>query len=98
MPDSITHIGGSAFANVPLEKVVLPKNLKRLEFNSFGNSNTDSETGAKEVILPESLEYIGDRSLYSVKNIIVPKNVQYIHSNAFDRTRIQGITFENIND
>ena len=56
IPEGVTEIGNSAFRNADLEKLVLPKSLKKFGIQSF------SENGKiKDIYIPASIEEIGDR-------------------------------------
>lgn len=57
IPEGVTEIGNSAFRNADLEKLVLPKSLKKFGIQSF------SENGKiKDIYIPASLEEIGERA------------------------------------
>lgn len=56
IPEGVTEIGNSAFRNADLEKIILPKSLKKLGSQSF------CENGKiKDIYIPASIEEIGDR-------------------------------------
>lgn len=56
IPEGVTEIGNSSFRNADLEKIILPKSLKKLGSQSF------CENGKiKDIYIPASIEEIGDR-------------------------------------
>ena len=56
IPEGVTEIGNAAFRDADLEKIILPKSLKKLGSQSF------CENGKiKDIYIPASIEEIGDR-------------------------------------
>ena len=56
IPEGVKEIGNSSFRNADLEKIILPKSLKKLGSQSF------CENGKiKDIYIPASIEEIGDR-------------------------------------
>lgn len=79
MPDTVTYIGESAFADssdgVPLEEVVLSKNLKTIGESAFRNCYE-----LKSIDIPESvteIEYGAFSGCYSLENFNVSKNTDF---------------------
>lgn len=79
MPDTVTYIGECAFGDyddsVPLEEVVLSKNLKTIGPSAFRNCYD-----LKSIDIPESVTEIEDRaflSCYSLNNISVSQNTNF---------------------
>ena len=72
-PDGITEIGASVFYGCEaLCDIKLPKNLKKIYNDAF------ADCGIKELILPEGLEYIGDRAFSmcdSLQTVFIPSSV-----------------------
>ena len=92
-PDGITEIGAQAFAYTPVKSIKLPKNLNELD-NSFyycrdlenfeiGNGVKVIKTGAFEGC--ESLKYI-----------YIPETVTLIEPEVFNKSCIEEIEFENV--
>ena len=57
IPEGVKEIGNSAFRNADLEKLVLPKSLKK-----FGNQCFSENGKIKDIYIPASLEEIGERA------------------------------------
>lgn len=56
IPEGVTEIGNSAFRNADLEKIILPKSMKKFGIQSF------CENGKiKDIYIPASIEEIGER-------------------------------------
>lgn len=79
MPDTVTYIGECAFGDyndsVPLEEIVLSKNLKTIGPSAFRNCYD-----LKSIDIPESVTEIEDRaflSCYSLNNISVSQNTNF---------------------
>lgn len=86
LPDSINYIGVRAFRRTSLTEVVVPKNVKKLETETFGNCNLIKLTlqdGIKiidvnvfsnslfdTIELPSSLETISGSAFFNCKNLI----------------------------
>ena len=82
MPDSVTVIKSLALEGLSeLESIRFSKNLKRIEERSLGGYPMSS------LKLPESLVYIGEKSIYfkDLKGtLVIPKNVKEIAKNGID--------------
>ena len=57
IPEGVKEIGNSSFRNADLEKLVLPKSLKK-----FGNQCFSENGKIKDIYIPASLEEIGERA------------------------------------
>ncbi len=65
IPDSIEEIGAYAFAGCKgLAEVKLPSGVKRIEYGAFSDMNIS------EIIVPKSVEYIGNEAFEGIENVI----------------------------
>ena len=61
LPDSLEIIGDRAFAYINIVELILPSNVKSIGYEAFANCfELDGD-----VVLPESLEYLGGCLLYT---------------------------------
>ena len=60
IPEGVTEIGNSAFRNADLEKIILPKSLKK-----FGDQSFCENGKIKDIYIPASIEEIGERAFDS---------------------------------
>lgn len=100
-PDSLLMISDDAFAGSGLTEITIPATLQYY-FGAFGScyalnkvvfeegiteiSGTVSGSSVKEVVLPQSLEVIGDKAFMrceELQTITLPANVKTIGDNAF---------------
>lgn len=93
VPDSVTYIGSSAFAdNYKLKKVQLPKNLTAVESNLF---NRCEALGSIDI--PRKVEYIGAYAFLgciSLKAVTLPDSVKEVQGYAFyDCYKLKDITW-----
>ena len=91
IPSSVTEIGDHAFQGQRnLKSIVIPEGIKEIPAGCFQN------TGLKEIVLPKSLERIGNSSFYcetiswglkhipsKLSEIVIPDSVTHIETNAF---------------
>ena len=56
IPEGVTEIGNAAFRDADLEKIILPKSLKK-----FGKQSFCENGKIKDIYIPASIEEIGDR-------------------------------------
>ena len=82
VPDSVTCIGDSAFADATnLISVTLPENLKSIDGTAFCNC-----TDLTEITLPESVSSIGGGAFYnceSLTSLTIPEGITAIEGNTF---------------
>lgn len=92
VPSDVTVIGSSAFEdNLSLEKVILPKSLRRIEPYAFWGCNA-----LKEIQFGTGLKEIGDYSFTSCQglaSLVIPSNIHSIGIRAFaDCVNLSSIT------
>jgi hypothetical protein len=70
LPSDLLEIGDSAFAhcNRITVELALGRNIKKIGSKAFGCRWTPGEKG--EVILPKSLEFIGNQALYPIDDLV----------------------------
>ena len=81
VPEFITIIGESAFANGDVEEVILPAGLKIIEKTAFGWCEH-----LKEIEFPDGLEIIDEFAFAdcsSLEKLYIPDSVQFIGASAF---------------
>ncbi len=81
VPDSITEIAASTFANSAFTKIVLPEGLKTIPEKLFAGS-----TALREVVLPGSITSIGERAFEgctSLESVSIGREVTVIGNRAF---------------
>ena len=109
LPTYLKTLGDYAFSNNNLKEVTLPSRLEVLGTAFVDNSELSkitfseglkeitsafSGTSIKSVVLPKSLEKIGDRAFYNLKSladISIPENVTSIGNEAFYNTGLTSI-------
>ena len=89
MSYTVIAIGDSAFWRCELDAVTLPTTITRI-----GNSAFEFCHFSTSFIIPEQIEYIGEKAFYcSNGTILLPnelRNIQYIGDNAFDSSDLLG--------
>lgn len=65
IPDSVTCIGGGAFAKTQIESIVIPKSV-----TTIGNGAFSDCCGLKDVVIPSSVEHIGDMVFTGCENLV----------------------------
>ena len=88
--DSVYGISGNHDKNDKLRKVVLGKNLKRIEESSFCNFI------ALEDINLENIEYIGTKAFkntFKLKHLNLGKNLYYLGNRAFECSGVEELKF-----
>ena len=60
IPEGVTEIGNAAFRDADLEKIILPKSLKK-----FGKQSFCDNEKIKDIYIPASIEEIGERAFDS---------------------------------
>ncbi|MBQ2903205.1 MAG: leucine-rich repeat protein [Clostridia bacterium] len=98
VPETVKAIGAYAFGScTSLSCVTLNEGLKQIGYSAFSKARVganNSEPCITELVLPESLEYIGDyvfRSL-PLNEISIPSGVKKIGDYAFSDTDISKVT------
>ncbi|MBR1863698.1 MAG: leucine-rich repeat protein [Ruminococcus sp.] len=97
IPDNITYLGAYAMQTRPntnepgdgIKEIVLSKNLLCIEEGGLRTSSTHEDGTLSNVVLPESLKYIGSTAFFgyaALTSITIPKNVEYIGDYAFGYT------------
>lgn len=94
LPDSMTYIGGSAFADcVSLRQINLPEGL-----TSIGSGAFSGCTSLETIVLPQTLTYIDSyffASCTGLREITIPASVTYIGNYAFrECTELDMVVFE----
>ena len=79
IPESVTEIGESAFANTGLTSVTIPESVTKIGESAF------TSTGLTSVEIPESVTEIGARAFAStgLTSVTIPKKVTEIGTSAF---------------
>lgn len=90
LPDNLQRVGPEAFSHIGLDAnstLILPKGLKRIDGIAFGYM-----TNCGELILNDSLEYIGAYGLASnfTCDLNLPNTLKYIGSSAFNGMTANG--------
>lgn len=96
VPETVKAIGGYAFGScTSLSSVTLNEGLKQIGYSAFSKARVGSGYPClTELVLPESLEYIGDYAFKSLplNKITIPANVKEIRSFAFAESKISELT------
>lgn len=81
IPETVTSIGEGAFEGCRLlENIVLPPQLRRIEVATFSSS------GIKNILLPDGIQYIGDRAFgvcSALESIVLPSNLTTLGNMVF---------------
>ena len=86
---NLTKLPDKIFCQCKCEKVILPKNLKKIPIDCFQLSHITS------VKIPENCEIIETfafKYCFWLKNIIIPKNVKNIKFKAFYKSNLESVT------
>jgi hypothetical protein len=81
IPDSVTSIGASAFADSGLRSIIIPGNVTRIENNTFANTELTS------VIIPDSVANIGVSAFQNCRtlfSVTFTSNTIDFHASSFD--------------
>ena len=93
LPDSISKIGTSCFAQSKIETLILPAALKVLDSSTFANC-----TQLTSIVLQGNLEIIGTQAFNgcsALQSIVIPASVHTMNYQIFARnTSLESITFE----
>lgn len=102
IPEGITTIGKRAFKGcTKLRKVTLPSTIVEIDQGAFNGCTRLEEIGVAEGGLPEGLETIGAwafENCDSLRNIIIPRSVNYVGFHAFGGCKDITITCESISN
>lgn len=80
IPNSVTHIGNSAFSSSSIKKIDIPQSVESIGEDAFGG------TEIKRIKLPEGLDSIKKKTFSScsqLKRMVIPKSVVSIGKYAF---------------
>jgi len=81
IPETVTSIGEGAFEGCRLlENIVLPPQLRRIEVATFSSS------GIKNILLPDGIQYIGDRAFgfcSALESIVLPSSLTTLGNTVF---------------
>ena len=108
-PDGLESIGDYAFSRRPLSNgIVFPSSLKSIGSGTFYNccywprnqfDMGETVIGLKNIVIPESVEYIGLYNGYAfsgclaLESVEIPATIQYISANSFtDCPRLTAVT------
>jgi hypothetical protein len=91
IPNSVTSIGGAAFANTNLTSVTIPNSVTSIEAAVFANTNLI------EITIPSSVMSIGDWAFSgtNLTEVTIPNSVTTIGARAFANTGLIEVTIPN---
>ena len=91
IPNSVTTIGNSAFANNQLTSVTIPNSVTTIGNSAFANNQLTSVT------IPNSVTTIGDSAFRSnqLTSVTIPDSVTTIGSRAFRSNQLTSVTIPN---
>ena len=93
LPDNIVEIGKSAFNYMQLEKINLPKSLRKLNIYSFANCHW---LNVDPLIIPEGVIEIPTQCFVNCQNfkkLVLPTTLRVIKQCAFYNTRMEEVAF-----
>lgn len=93
LPDNIVEIGISAFNYMKLEKINLPKSLRKLNIYSFANCHW---LNVDPLIIPEGVVEIPAQCFVNCQNfkkLVLPTTLRAIKQCAFYNTRMEEVVF-----
>ena len=94
LPSRLEVLGTAFVDNSELSKITFSEGLKEIRGASYSSLSAFSGTSIKSVVLPKSLEKIGNRAFYDLKGlaeISIPENVTSIGNEAFYNTGLTSI-------
>lgn len=94
LPSQLEVLGTAFINNSELSKITFSEGLKEIRGASYSSLSAFSGTSIKSVVLPKSLEKIGDGAFYNLKglaDISIPENVTSIGNEAFYNTGLTSI-------
>lgn len=92
IPDGVVAIYSSAFAMTNLESVILPETLLIIDYGAFMNCHQ-----LRTINIPSAVYAIGDAAFVEcpLSHINIPASVRWIGSEAFAKTNVTDVYFEN---
>ena len=94
LPSHLEVLGTAFVDNSELSKITFSEGLKEIRGAFYSSLSAFSGTSIKSVVLPKSLEKIGDGAFYDLKglaDISIPENVTSIGNEAFYNTGLTSI-------
>lgn len=94
LPSHLEVLGTAFVDNSELSKITFSEGLKEIRGASYSSLSAFSGTSIKSIVLPKSLEKIGDGAFYDLKglaDISIPENVTSIGNKAFYNTGLTSI-------
>ena len=94
LPSHLEVLGTAFIDNSELNKITFSEGLKEIRGDHYRELSTFSGTAIKSLVLPKSLEKIGDCAFYDLKGlaeISIPENVTSIGNEAFYNTGLTSI-------
>ena len=91
----VTTIGVNAFRNKGIEKLTFPETLVKIMDDPAEGQGAFSGNIIKEVVLPDSLVYVGAEAFYgsNVEKVVLGENVTYLGPKAFKYNNIISVKF-----
>lgn len=93
LPDNIIEIGLGSFQRMKLEKINLPKSLRKLNIGSFANCHWLNED---PLVIPDGITEIPSQCFVNCQNfkkLILPSSLRVIKEVAFYNTRMEDVEF-----
>ena len=95
IPDSVTHIGETAFAGNNLTNVVIPNSVITIDFGAFVNNNLTSLTIGSSVTHIGAAAFSGAFNSGNLNTVTIPGNVTHIGNSAFHSNNLTAVTIDN---
>lgn len=95
LPKNLKTISKSTFSMSGLRQVNLPKNLERIGESAFAGCKMEV------IVFPKKLEVIGNSAFFycqSIKEIVIPSSVRSIGKEAFFKSGVRSVVFEDKKD
>lgn len=89
LPEGIQYVAPEAFKNVTTNSITFQDGLYAIYENAFALAAPTAQDSLETVVLPDSLEYIGENAFryrVGLANVADLSNVTYIGRNAFEGT------------
>ncbi len=93
LPDNIVEIGTGSFQRMRLQKINIPKSLRKLNIGSFANCHW---LNVDPLVIPEGITEIPSQCFVSCQNfkkLILPSSLRVIKELAFYNTRMEEVEF-----